>query len=31
MPHRIEVATDIAACARTVPVQSEVWGDDVAA
>lgn len=30
MPFRIEVAQDIAACARTVPIQAEVWSGDVA-
>ena len=30
MPFRIEVAGDIAACARTVPIQEEVWSGDVA-
>ncbi|GAC1701990.1 MAG: hypothetical protein NVS9B6_17580 [Candidatus Limnocylindrales bacterium] len=30
MPFRIEAARDIAACARTVPIQEEVWSGDVA-
>jgi len=30
VPFRIEVATDIAACARTVPIQEEVWSGNVA-
>ncbi len=30
MPFRIETATDIVGCARTVPIQEEVWGGDVA-
>lgn len=29
MPYRIEIARDIAACARTVPIQQEVWSGDV--
>ena len=29
MPFRIDVAHDIAACARTVPIQEEVWSGDV--
>jgi predicted GNAT superfamily acetyltransferase len=28
--HRVETATDIAACALTVPIQDEVWSGDVA-
>ena len=30
MPFHIEIAADIAACARTVPIQEEVWSGDVA-
>jgi len=30
VPFRIEVARDIAACVRTVPIQEEVWSGDVA-
>ncbi|HEV2249389.1 MAG TPA: GNAT family N-acetyltransferase [Candidatus Limnocylindria bacterium] len=30
MPYRVETATDIAACALTVPIQDEVWSGDVA-
>jgi chorismate synthase len=30
VPFRIETAHDIAACARTVPIQDEVWSGDVA-
>jgi len=30
VPFRIEAARDIAACARTVPIQEEVWSGDVA-
>src|SRR5207248_527961 len=30
VPFRIETATDIAACALTVPIQDEVWSGDVA-
>ena len=29
VPFRVEVATDIAACALTVPIQNETWGGDV--
>ena len=29
MTGRIDIATDIAACALTVPIQEEVWGDSV--
>ena len=29
VPFRVEVATDIAACALTVPIQEETWGGDV--
>ena len=29
VPFRVEVATDIAACALTVPIQQETWGGDV--
>lgn len=29
MTARIDVATDIAACALTVPIQEEVWGDSI--
>ncbi|HVR88907.1 MAG TPA: GNAT family N-acetyltransferase [Candidatus Limnocylindria bacterium] len=29
MPFRIEVAADISACLRTVPIQEEVWSGDV--
>ncbi|HEY8758466.1 MAG TPA: GNAT family N-acetyltransferase, partial [Candidatus Limnocylindria bacterium] len=30
MSYRVETATDIAACALTVPIQDEVWSGDVA-
>ena len=30
MPFRVETATDIAACALTVPIQDEIWSGDVA-
>ena len=30
MPLRVEVASDIAACALTVPLQDEIWSGDVA-
>ena len=30
MTYRVETATDIAACALTVPIQDEVWSGDVA-
>ena len=30
MSYRVETATDIAACALTVPIQTEVWSGDVA-
>jgi len=30
VPFRLEIAGDIAACARTVPIQEEVWSGDVA-
>ena len=30
MTYRIETATDIAACALTVPIQDEIWSGDVA-
>jgi len=29
VPFRVEAATDIAACALTVPIQEETWGGDV--
>ncbi len=30
MSFRVEIATDIAACALTVPIQEEIWSGDVA-
>jgi len=30
VPFRVETATDIAACALTVPIQDEIWSGDVA-